>query len=100
MEPTVDTLAELLADLLRVDPIDYGDLGFDEPELCRLVLTILVEKHEALQNSGLSAGDVKLTYLLTTAALVLENLVLRARLFMLPGQAVDVHALLNRYSKN
>jgi hypothetical protein len=100
MELTVDTLAELLADLLRIDPIDYGDLQFDEPELRRLVLTILVEKHQALQDSGLSAGDVNLTYLLTTAALILENLVLRARLFMLPGEAVDVHALLNKYSQN
>jgi hypothetical protein len=100
MELTFDTVAELLADLLRLDPIDYGDLQFDEAELCRLVLTILMEKHEALQDSGLSAGNVNLTYMLTTAALILENLVLRARLFMPPGEAVDVHALLNKYLKN
>ncbi|QBR02488.1 hypothetical protein [Paraburkholderia pallida] len=98
MRPTVDTMTEVLADLLRIDPIDYGDLKFEEPELCRLVLSTLVAKHEALRGSGMSAVNVNTTYLLTTAVLMLENLVLRARLLMRAGEQVDVHALLDRYS--
>jgi hypothetical protein len=36
--------------------------------------------------------------MLTTALLVLENLVLHARLLLLQGQRIDVNALLRKYS--
>jgi hypothetical protein len=98
MEVTISELSGLLAELEHDDPVDYGDLPFGEEELRKLVLNTLVDRHLALQSSGLSAGDVNLTYMLTTALLVLENLVLHARLLILQGHQVDVKALLSKYS--
>jgi hypothetical protein len=98
MEVTISELTGLLAELEREDPVDYGDLPFGEPELRSLVLTSLLEKHRNLQASGLNAGDVNLTYMLTTALLLIENLVLHARLLLLQGQRIDVNALLRKYS--
>ncbi|MBC8741714.1 hypothetical protein F6X40_34705 [Paraburkholderia sp. UCT31] len=98
MALTVDDLTGLLAELENADPVDYGDLPFGEPELRRLVMTALLERHTKLQGSGLSANDVNVTYMLTTGVLVLENLVLHARLLLLQGQRVDVQALLQKYA--
>lgn len=98
MDVTLTDLTGMLAELEQEDPIDYGDLPFGEPELRTLVLSTLVEKHQRLQVSGLCASDVNLTYMLTTALLLLENLVLHARLLLLQGQRVDVGVLLRRYS--
>ncbi|MDR5774852.1 hypothetical protein P9250_05085 [Caballeronia sp. LP006] len=98
MEVTINELAGLLEELEQEDPVDYGDLPFGEPELRRLVLTSLLERHRGLQDSGLNPGDVSLTYMLTTALLVLENLVLHARIMLLQGQRIDVNALLRKYS--
>jgi hypothetical protein len=98
MDVTLNDLTGMLAELEQEDPIDYGDLPFGEPELRSLVLASLIEKHQRMQVSGLCAGDVNLTYMLTTALLLLENLVLHARLLLLQGQRVDVNALLRRYS--
>jgi hypothetical protein len=98
MEVTISELSGLLAELEQDDPVDYGDLPFSEVALRELVLNTLVDRHLALQSSGLSAGDVNLTYMLTTALLVLENLVLHARLLILQGHQVDVKALLSKYS--
>ncbi|WP_244850751.1 MULTISPECIES: hypothetical protein [unclassified Caballeronia] len=98
MEVTISELTGLLEELEREDPVDYGDLPFGEPELRGLVLTSLLERHRSLQASGLNPGDVNLTYMLTTALLVIENLVLHARLLLLQGQRIDVSALLRKYS--
>jgi hypothetical protein len=98
MQVTISELTGLLEELEQEDPVDYGDLPFGERELRALVLNTLVERHLALQSSGLGSGDINLTYMLSTALLVLENLVLNARLLMLQGQQVDVGALLRKYS--
>jgi hypothetical protein len=98
MEVTISELTGLLAELEQEDPVDYGDLPFGEAELRSLVLNTLVERHRALLTSGLDSGDIHLTYMLTTALLVLENLVLNARLLILQGNQVDVQALLRKYS--
>jgi hypothetical protein len=98
MDVTISELAGLLEELEREDPVDYGDLPFGEPELRRLVLDSLLERHQALQASGLNPGDVNLTYMLSTALLVIENLVLHARLLLLQGNQIDVSALLRKYS--
>jgi hypothetical protein len=98
MEVTIDDLTGLLAELEQEDPVDYGELPFGEAELRSLVLSSLLERHRALQASGLDAGDVNLTYMLSTAMLVLENLVLHARLLVLQGNRIDVNALLKKYS--
>jgi hypothetical protein len=98
MEVTISELTGLLEEMEKDDPVDYGDLPFGETELRYLVVNSLVERHLALQASGLSSGDVNLTYMLSTALLVLENLVLHARLMLLQGHQVDVNALLRKYS--
>ncbi|KND60896.1 hypothetical protein BVER_00870 [Candidatus Burkholderia verschuerenii] len=98
MEVTISELTGLLAELEQEDPVDYGDLPFGEAELRSLVLNTLVERHRALLASDLDSGDIHLTYMLSTALLVLENLVLNARLLILQSNQVDVKELLRKYS--
>jgi hypothetical protein len=93
MHVNTDTLIEVLRELEAVDPIDYADLPFGEQELRKLVIDSLVDRHQGLLGT-MCADDVHATYLLTTAKLVLENVVLHARLLMLQGSRVDVQALL------
>ena len=92
------TLSGMRAELGQADPVEYGDLPFGEPELRGIILKALVKKHQDLQQSGLTPGDVNVTYMLSTALLLLENLVLNARLMLLQGQRVDVNVLLRQYS--
>src|ERR1700736_1276554 len=98
MELTLNDLSGMLAELEQADPVEYGHLPFGEPKLRGIVLKALVEKHQNLQQSGLTPGDVNLTYMRSTALLLLENLVLNARLLLLQGQRVDVNALLRKCS--
>jgi hypothetical protein len=97
MSVSANTLVEMLREIETADPIDFGNLPFGEHELRRLVVYSLVERHNQLEGSGMSVGDVHALYLLTAAKLVLENTVLHARLLMLQGQSVDVHALLSQF---
>ncbi|MCG5078667.1 hypothetical protein [Paraburkholderia tagetis] len=93
MEVSTEALVGMLCEVEAEDPIDYADLPFGEQELRRLVMSSLVERHLAVEDS-MSVSDIQAMYLLSTAKLVLENTVLHARLLLLQGQHVDVQALL------
>jgi hypothetical protein len=94
MEVSTDALVDMLREVEAEDPIDYADLPFGEQELRRLVMTSLVERHHQVEAGNMSVSEIHALYLLSTAKLVLENMVLHARLLLLQGQRVDVQALL------
>lgn len=98
MDVSTETLVELLREVEADDPIDFADLPFGEQELRRLVMSSLVERHHQVEAGNLSISDIHALYLLSTAKLVLENLVLHARLLMLQGQQVDVRSLLASFT--
>ncbi|MEM5311882.1 hypothetical protein [Paraburkholderia sp. JHI869] len=97
MEVSTEALVEMLCEVEAEDPIAYADLPFGERELRRLVMTSLVERHHAVE-AAMSDSDLQAMYLLSTAKLVLENLVLHARLLLLQGQPVDVQSVLASYT--
>jgi hypothetical protein len=94
MQVSTETLVDMLREVEADDPIDYADLPFGEQELRRLVMTSLVERHHTVEACNMPVSDIHALYLLSTAKLVLENMVLQARLLLLQGQQVDVQALL------
>jgi hypothetical protein len=100
MSVSADILVEMLREIETADPIDFGNLPFDKQELRRLIVCSMVERHNQLEGSGMGVADVHALYLLTAAKLVLENTVLHARLLMLEGRPVDVHALLSQFMLN
>ncbi|MEW9900833.1 hypothetical protein ABWL39_19620 [Chitinivorax sp. PXF-14] len=100
MAITQDELAELLREIEHQDPIDFGDLPFDEDALRSLVLQDLIEQQAALSAMQADQDDLNLVYMLSTAKLVLENLVLNARLLMLSGGKPDMDALFSRYRRH
>lgn len=100
MAITQDELAELLREIEHQDPIDFGDLPFDEDALRSLVLQDLIEQQAALSAMQADQDDLNLVYMLSTAKLVLENLVLNARLLLLSGGKPDMEALFARYRRH
>jgi hypothetical protein len=94
MDVSTETLVELLREVEADDPIDFADLPVREQELRRIVMSSLVERHHLVEAGNMSISDIHALYLLSTAKLVLENLVLHARLLLLQGQQVDVRSLL------
>ena len=98
MNVSTETLMELLREVEADDPIDYADLPFGEQELRRLVMSSLVERHHQVEAGNMSISDIHALYLLSTAKLVLENMVLHARLLLLQGQHVDVRSLLASFT--
>ena len=74
---------ELMALLLEIeseDPIDYADLPFDEDDLRRLACVNVTELLASDAYQGMGTEDRELMAAATIAKLVLENLVLNARL--------------------
>jgi hypothetical protein len=94
MQVSTETLVDMLREVEADDPVDYADLPFGEQELRRLVMASLVERHHSVESADMPVSDIHALYLLSTAKLVLENMVLHARLLLLQGRQVDVQALL------
>jgi hypothetical protein len=84
---SVEELAALIREIEVEDPIDYGDLPYDEDDLRRLVCNQI---HEISDRAGELGEENRTTVLLAVAAkLVLENLVLNVRLMQQQGLALD-----------
>jgi hypothetical protein len=73
-------LLDLLLEIELEDPIDYADLPFDEDDLRRLACNNVTELLQSPAYRGLAAEDKELMTAATITKLVLENLVLNARL--------------------
>ena len=85
MNLTSSELADLIREIEVEDPIDYGDLPYDEDELRRLVCSHICEIAE---QAGQLGEEHRQSMLLAVAAkLVLENLVLNVRLMQAQGEA-------------
>lgn len=73
-------LLELLMEIEAEDPIDYADLPFDEDDLRRLACCNVTELMESETYRGMNVPDRELMAAATITKLVLENMVLNARL--------------------
>ncbi|MBI2308859.1 MAG: hypothetical protein HYU78_16345 [Rhodocyclales bacterium] len=90
MTISVEELAELIREIEVEDPIDYGDLPYDEDDLRRLVCNQIHEISDQAEQLG---EENRTTVLLAVAAkLVLENLVLHVRLLQQQGLPLDASA--------
>ncbi|SPA46890.1 hypothetical protein [Cupriavidus taiwanensis] len=96
---TEDTLLQLMTEVEKEDPIDYADLPFDDAALRRLACRLIAERSSELEASGLPVEALLATMWASTAKLVLENLVLNARLLTLQGQPGDARALIERIAR-
>jgi hypothetical protein len=91
-----EELAALIRDIEATDPIDYGDLPYDEDGLRRLVCDHIREIADRADQLG---DESRQTVLLAVAAkLVLENLVLNVKLMRAHGASTEAcsEALLRR----
>lgn len=73
-------LLDLLLEIEAEDPIDYADLPFDEDDLRRLACCNVSELLASATYQGMAAPDRELMAAATITKLVLENMVLNARL--------------------
>ncbi len=96
---TEDTLMQLMVEVEKEDPIDYANLPFDDGALRTLVCHLIAERSTALEASGMPAEALLATMWASTAKLVLENMVLNARLLTLQGMPDDARALIERIAR-
>ncbi|MFJ4288794.1 hypothetical protein ACIP1U_03250 [Cupriavidus sp. NPDC089707] len=94
-----DTLLQLMAEVEKEDPIDYADLPFDDRALRQLACRLIAERSERMEASGMPMEALLATMWASTAKLVLENLVLNARLLTLQGMPEDAQALIDRIAR-
>ena len=73
-------LLDLLLEIEAEDPIDYADLPFDEADLRRLACYNVTELLASAAFRNLETADRELMAAATITRLVLENMVLNARL--------------------
>jgi len=96
---TEDTLLQLMEEVEREDPIDYANLPFDDAALRALACRLIAERSSQLEASGLPTEALLATMWASTAKLVLENMVLNARLLTLQGMPDDARALIERIAR-
>lgn len=96
---TEDILMQLMVEVEKEDPIDYANLPFDDAALRQLACRLIAERSSQLEASGMPAEAQLATMWASTAKLVLENLVLNARLLTLQGMPDDARALIDRISR-
>jgi hypothetical protein len=96
---TEDTLLQLMTEVEKEDPIDYADLPFDDAALRQLACHLIAERSSEMEASGLPVEALLATMWASTAKLVLENLVLNARLLTLQGLPGDAQALIERIAR-
>jgi hypothetical protein len=89
----VGNLLEMMKEGEQANPIDFAELPFDDDKLREMVLHSVLTHFGTLQREGLSAQDISTVYLISTANLVLENLVLNVRLLIAQGRPVSADSL-------
>ncbi len=96
---TEDMLLQLMVEVEKEDPIDYANLPFDDVALRALVCRLLAQRSREMEGAGMSADAVLATMWVSTAKLLLENMVLNARLLTLQGMPEDAKALIDRIAR-
>lgn len=89
-------LADLIREIEYQDPIDYGDLPYDEEGLRQLVATHICDMADSIE--ALSEEDRTNALLAVAAKLVLENVVLQVKQLKMQGALIeeDSEALMRR----
>ena len=93
MEDVLKNLKEIYQGVENTDPIDFADLPFDEEALRDTALRDVLVRFASLRRDGLSDDEIHTVHLVTTARLVLENLVLHVRLLTAQGREEEIRAL-------
>ncbi len=96
---TEDMLMQLMVEVEKEDPIDYANLPFDDGALRALACRLVAERSQAMEAAGMPVDAVLATMWASTAKLVLENMVLNARLLTLQGAPDDARALIERIAR-
>lgn len=79
---TPESLLTLLAEVEKEDPIEFADLPFDESDLRNLACLHVAEFLQSGEYASMSVEDREKVMAASMAKLILENLVLNARLLM------------------
>jgi hypothetical protein len=80
---TPESLRTLLEEVEKEDPIEFADLPFDEDDLRNLACLNVAEFLQSADYANMSNADREKVMAASMAKLILENLVLNARLLML-----------------
>lgn len=79
---TPESLLILLAEVEKEDPIEFADLPFEEADLRNLACLHVAEFLQSGEYANMSVEDREKVMAASMAKLILENLVLNARLLM------------------
>lgn len=82
---TPESLLSLLEAVEKEDPVEFAELPYEEADLRKLACLHVAEFLQSDEYANMSAEDRETIMAATMAKLILENLVLNARLLM-PGQ--------------
>ncbi|AGH86203.1 MULTISPECIES: hypothetical protein [Ralstonia solanacearum species complex] len=96
---TEDLLVQLIAEIEKEDPVDFANLPFDEQMLRNLVCKLVAHQLSQMEAAHFSQDDVIASLSASIAKLVLENLVLNARLLTLQGHGESARELLERIAR-
>lgn len=96
---TEEMLLQLMVEVEKEDPIDYANLPFHDVRLRELACRLIAARSTELEASGMSKDALLATLWASTAKLVLENIVLNARLLTLQGAPEDARALIDRIAR-
>jgi len=79
---TPESLLALLTEVEKEDPIEFADLPYDEADLRALACLHVAEFLQSGEYTNMSIEDREKVMAATMAKLILENLVLNARLLI------------------
>jgi len=96
---TEDLLVQLIAEVEKEDPVDFANLPFDEQMLRGLVCKLVSHQLTQMEDAHFSQDEVIVSLTASIAKLVLENLVLHARLPAQQGHSESARELLERIAR-
>lgn len=83
MPITAESLLRLLEEVEKEDPIDFANLPFDEADLRKLACLNVADFLQSPDYAAMPVEERQIVMAASMAKLMLENLVLNARLLML-----------------
>jgi len=98
MTLTATMLAELISEAESADPIDFGNLTFDETAARALIANHIVEDTSRQRQGGMSTDELLVMSLTACGRLILENFAFHVRELARTERPVDVTELLRKIS--
>lgn len=96
---TEELLVQLIAEVEKEDPVDFANLPFDEQMLRNLVCKLVSRQLTQMEDAHFNQDEVIVSLTASIAKLVLENLVLNARLLAQQGHTETARELLDRIAR-